>query len=336
MRWLIYVGILLVTGGACQGRPTATPATPAATPSLTPPPPIGVTLATRPSTLNDQVLVAFTPTPLPTATPTPSPTPIVYAIQAGDTLWDVAYLNRTSVEEIVALNPGLRPEALQIGQLLLLPPPATPVYTNVRGTPAPLQLELLTLRLYRTPLGSGWILGELINHSPWAAEQVAVGLTLWDAAGLPLGEVVAWAIPGLIGPQQRAPFGVLINELPPLPAGQPEQVRVAAAIVGGEAVLDPGNRYLDLSAEVEHWQRTEERVDVAAQIRNTGALTATQVQITATFYDASGAVSGFAQMMLRQPLPPAAAAAITLNSAPPGGQTVAVQLTAQGLSQATP
>jgi peptidoglycan endopeptidase LytE len=39
-----------------------------------------------------------------------------YVIRAGDTLGGVAIRFRTSVERLLALNPGVRPTSLRIGQ----------------------------------------------------------------------------------------------------------------------------------------------------------------------------------------------------------------------------
>lgn len=70
----------------------------------------------------------------PTATATPAPstgagTPAAspsaakktYTVQSGDTLSGIAAANGTTVEAILALNPGLTPQALAIGALITLP-----------------------------------------------------------------------------------------------------------------------------------------------------------------------------------------------------------------------
>ncbi|MCB9432381.1 MAG: LysM peptidoglycan-binding domain-containing protein [Ardenticatenaceae bacterium] len=47
--------------------------------------------------------------------------PIVYLIEAGDTLLDLALRYGYTVADIESLNPGIRPELLQIGQPVVLP-----------------------------------------------------------------------------------------------------------------------------------------------------------------------------------------------------------------------
>lgn len=71
----------------------------------------------------------ITPTPPPvaaTATP-PTATPDTtarYTVQRGDTLAALANRFGTTVEAIVALNNLADPNSIEVGQLLLLPPPA--------------------------------------------------------------------------------------------------------------------------------------------------------------------------------------------------------------------
>ncbi len=97
---------------AATETPVATPAatsTPRPTPARTTPVPDA---AVTPVTETE-------PTPEPTLPPTPSA--YEYEIVAGDTLSDIAYSFDTSVAAILALNPGLDPTALQIGQIILVP-----------------------------------------------------------------------------------------------------------------------------------------------------------------------------------------------------------------------
>ena len=50
------------------------------------------------------------------ATRTAAPRKRFYVIRAGDTLADIADRLRVPVERLVALNPGVRPTSLRIGQ----------------------------------------------------------------------------------------------------------------------------------------------------------------------------------------------------------------------------
>ncbi len=44
-----------------------------------------------------------------------------WTVKAGDTLWEIARTNRTTVDALLKLNPGIDPSRLQIGQRICLP-----------------------------------------------------------------------------------------------------------------------------------------------------------------------------------------------------------------------
>jgi peptidoglycan endopeptidase LytF len=56
-----------------------------------------------------------------------SPETFPYIIQADDTIWDLADQYDTTVEDIMAANPGVDPDNLYIGQVIYVPgdPPST-------------------------------------------------------------------------------------------------------------------------------------------------------------------------------------------------------------------
>lgn len=65
-----------------------------------------------------------TPSQTPTSTSTPTPVPpLAYQVREGQTLIDIAIEQGTTVEAILALNPDLDPDLLQVGQVILIPVP---------------------------------------------------------------------------------------------------------------------------------------------------------------------------------------------------------------------
>jgi nucleoid-associated protein YgaU len=70
----------------------------------------------------------YTPAPQPTYTPAPAPQPTgrrTYVIQRSDTLWGISkrFLGAGNRwREILAVNPGLQPRRLRIGQEIVIPP----------------------------------------------------------------------------------------------------------------------------------------------------------------------------------------------------------------------
>jgi LysM repeat protein len=308
--------LLLLLLSACSS-PAAAPDTP--TPTGTATPEIGISLVTRaPPTVP---IVRTTPTALPTATATPTPTPIIYQVDEGDTLLGIAINNRTTVDEIKALNPGVVPELLHIGQQLELPPPATPLFQGTPSTPLPLAVVVDQVNFYRTPVGSLWVLGEVINEGEFPAADLQVQIDF--ASGF---SVNAWVQPPLLPAGARAPFAALVREAPELDA------MPAVSIAGGAPLADAGNHYLDLAATAATATIEEDLVTISGTIANTGALTARSIAVIATFYDAQGRVSGYSQALLPGPLPPGETASFTLDGTPPGAIVEDYRLLVQGIA----
>ena len=79
--------------------------------------------------------------PTPTSTSTPIP-PRVHEVQEGQTLSDIAVSYDITIEQILALNPEVDPELIQVGEVLLIPADAaTPGPANAAesgdSTPTP-------------------------------------------------------------------------------------------------------------------------------------------------------------------------------------------------------
>ncbi|MCP4420579.1 MAG: LysM peptidoglycan-binding domain-containing protein, partial [Chloroflexi bacterium] len=143
---------------------------------FTPLPPIGVSFATQAVSPTGAgattAVLQITPKPLPTPTVTPTATPIIYQIESGDTILAIAIQRGTTVEEILAFNPGVVPENLQVGQPIVLPPPATAIALAAQGTAVPLQVTVNKIHTYKTAIGSLWLLGEVINDGEEPVENI--------------------------------------------------------------------------------------------------------------------------------------------------------------------
>ncbi|MCA9970411.1 MAG: FxLYD domain-containing protein [Anaerolineales bacterium] len=318
--WVWLVVWVLAAGGCRQAEPAELPAVASAPP--TPTPEVGVSFVTlAPPTA---VLIQTTPTPLPTATPTPTATPIVYLVEEGDTLLALAWARGNTVDDILALNPGVVPELLQIGQQLVLPPPATPLAQQAVGTLAPLAVTVTQVQAYRTPVGSLWLVGEVMNAGALPAENLQVEIGLRDAAGTAVGAATAWVAPPVLPPGAAAPFGVLVNE-PPADLAAP-----VVSVVAGQTVADLGSRYLNLAAEGGVTAGADGQLQVQGEVVNEGGETAVGVLLVAALYDAAGQISGYAQQRLAAPLAPDERVSFAFDVAPPGGEATAVRLLAQG------
>lgn len=77
------------------------------------------------------------PTPTATATPTtpPTPTPVIYVVQTGDTLIDIAIRFGVSVQAIMDANGLTDSRLIRAGSRLIIPPPprTTPPATPTRS-----------------------------------------------------------------------------------------------------------------------------------------------------------------------------------------------------------
>lgn len=309
----LFLLVWLLVG--CQGDAAGTPpATAVSHPSPTLP--IGVSLATlAPPTA---VILQTTPTPLPTPTATATPTPIIYTIAAGDTLLGIAIAQGTTTEEILALNPDIRPEALQIGQGIVLPQP-TAVSPAAAGTPVPLDVAVTQIHTYQTAVGSLWLIGEVTNNGDAPVENIRLEISLLNEQGEAAAAVQAWTAVPIIPPGAASPFGVLLAEPPPF-------VQPAVSVSGGQVVAELGSRYLDLAVLDPVLSSSGGHSEVSGRLQNDGEQTAVDMTLAAMFYNEADDIVGFGLFTLAEPLVPGEIRPFTFSSAPPGGTAVRVEI----------
>lgn len=304
--------LLLPLTARCRSANNVTGVPTGTRPSETPTPEIGVTFATLAAPT--AVVLQTTPSPLPTATATATPTPIVYVIEQGDTLLAIAIDHNTTTEAIIDLNPGIRPELLQIGQQVILPPPATPMYQPSLGTPVPIQVAITQVNQYRTPVGSVWILGQVVNEGDLAVENVAVTVSLTAGDGSPLAEVTAWVVPGILAPGAQAPFGALIAEAPET-LGAP-----SAFVSNGQAVSNLGDRTTDLSVNDAEATIGDGRVSLRGRLQNASDQPVGRALVVTSVFDDRGRIIGYHELWVEEPLTPGESAPFAAVVTPPGGE----------------
>ena len=116
----LSVGDVVQLPALPEGAPPATDETPPAEPTSANTP---VADTPAPAVPTD------TPVPLPTDTPAPAPTatPVplgqAYVVQSGDIPVSIAAKFGITVEALLAANPGIDATGLQVGQVLIIPPP---------------------------------------------------------------------------------------------------------------------------------------------------------------------------------------------------------------------
>ncbi|HSH02793.1 MAG TPA: LysM peptidoglycan-binding domain-containing protein [Anaerolineae bacterium] len=291
-RWWLFVGGMVWLLVGCGREPevvvTGTRGVVAEATATGTSLPIGVDFATRlpPTVYVPQITV----TPLPTATPRPSATPRVHTIAEGDTFLGMAIAYNTTVAEIERLNPSLRANLLSIGQTVILPPPATPVFGAGEATPRPLLVTVRDVSTYRTPAGGLWILGEVVNDGVWPIDGLQVEIQLWTETGENLGGVKTWVAPSLLAPAARGPFGVL---LPEEPAGWAYPV---AVVTDGFVPDELGDRYLSVGVQTTEVVITGTQALATVEVSNLGESVAQEVVVVVTLYDDGERVVGYRQV----------------------------------------
>ena len=124
----------------------------------------------------------------------------LYEIKAGDTFYALARRYGTTVEAIMAANPGVDPRKLQIGQLVCIPvalppvPPVPPPVVCPGGTPYAIQAGDT---FYRIALRYGTTVDALIRANPGV-----------DPRNLQIGQVICVPVPIPIPPPAVCPGGV--------------------------------------------------------------------------------------------------------------------------------
>ncbi|MBC8263816.1 MAG: LysM peptidoglycan-binding domain-containing protein, partial [Anaerolineales bacterium] len=150
---LVALGIILAAT-ACTRTATPAQATPTSEPVQATPTPVPPTSTLMPPTRTPVPPTATPRPPTPTATPTPvpptataipptltpvppTPTPVIYVVQAGDTLSEIAKEFGVTVEALQEVNAISDPTRLQIDQELVIPQQqvaATATSTSVSPT----------------------------------------------------------------------------------------------------------------------------------------------------------------------------------------------------------
>jgi LysM repeat protein len=267
--------LLAACGQVITVQPTPTPE-PTATLS------VAVVVATLPPTATPAPY-----TPEPTPTPTVTPTPMMHVIQSGESLLAIANLYGVSVAALQETNGILDPRFLQIGEQLIIPRPeevTEDASENSTPTPTPLALAVENVLFNESAIGGLSVLGEVVNTSGTALEQVRVGVTLLDGAGAEIGRADGLVALDLVDVDERAPFAILFGELPgEFARYQVYPQRAVPAYVG--------SYYRDLNvADLQFDGERYASYTITGRILNVGPEEAVQVQVVLTAYDPLGRV----------------------------------------------
>jgi LysM repeat protein len=228
-------------------------------------------------------------TPSDTPTPTVTPTPLIYVIQKGDTLIPIARQFGVTVGDIQEANGITDPRRLRIGQEIIIPRKEDGEPTTI-PTPTPVALKIQGLGFHRTPVDSLWCMGEVVNVSGQAAEEVQVQVSLHDEQGKLLASGEAFVQLDIVAAGGRAPFAILFAA-PPSSFAQ-YQARVLSGVLSSHL----GPRYPDLQVVGDRGEWLDQgeggSYRVQGEVHNTGDAEAQKVDLVVTLYDKEDHVVG--------------------------------------------
>jgi hypothetical protein len=232
-----------------------------------------------------------------------------------------------SVAALQDANGILDPRSLQAGQQLIIPDPEDEedIESNATPTPTPIPVTVQDVYFSETNIGGLWVLGEVLNDSGTALEQVRVAVVLLDENDNEIARADGLVALDLVDVGQKAPFAVLFGELPGKFARyQAFPIRAVPAYVG--------SYYRDLVVEnIESDGERYAAYTVEGTVRNVGPEEAVSVQVVLTAYDSLDRV-----IAMRQIVPDHNVIALggettfTAVLAPVGGPVARVEAVAQG------
>jgi hypothetical protein len=220
------------------------------------------------------------------------------------------------------------PELLLVGQALILPlPQATPPTPDIQNTSSTSSLRVVSVNSYPTPMNGLWILGEVKNNGAETVQDIEVNIILMTSLGEPLLTETARVVSGVLPSGGKAPFGILIEDIPS------HYDFVSSQVVSGQSMTRLGDRYLDLAVNVSEVTIRESLVRLSGSVQNAGSTAARQLMLVTTLYDNQGNVTGYHELFLPGTLAVNDSVTFEIEIVAPGGQTTDYSVTAQALKE---
>lgn len=144
----------------------------------------------------------------------PTPTLFLYVIQQNDTLYGLATQHGTSVDAILAANPGLDPRFLAIGQEIIIPVGEEGAPIDVVPTPTAVPVALDASQCYTNAAGQLTCFLLLHNDQDEALENISASLQLFSSDGDLLSSVDAVAPLNLLEPGAALPLTAFVDNPP--------------------------------------------------------------------------------------------------------------------------
>ncbi|KXK10784.1 MAG: peptidoglycan-binding LysM [Chloroflexi bacterium OLB14] len=144
-------------------------------------------------------------------TPIPTNTPHIYIVEQGDTFSEVAEKFKVSISDLRAANPDVSPNAMPVGQSLIIPDPSA--IFAAASTPTPLPVPI-TQTVCHADNSSGLHCFALIqNNSANMLENVSVKFNLLDEANNVIASDEAFTILDIIPANSSLPVYVYFSNV---------------------------------------------------------------------------------------------------------------------------
>lgn len=303
--WQQVIGLVLLSLVLSSGCGSVI--TPLPNPTVTPASEVEGTIAT-PTPAPGTDVVPRTPIPsTPTFTPTPSPTPVIHIVESGDTLFGIAIEYGVTTEAIQEVNGVDNPNALSIGQSLIIPldreeaaaQPVSPLQDSVLlPTPTPVPLVVQGLALYPTAVGGVWCMGEVRNTLETPVTNLHVKVTLVDSLGTPLVSDRTLAAADYLPAGKAAPFAVLFGE------EVPEDADIQVELLRAEHVSAITAAFVPLKARETSGAFAGPQYRVSGKILNDSGAAIVRAVVVVTLYDQEGSVLAYRQAILESGVAP--------------------------------
>ncbi len=247
----------------------------------------------KPVTLIPYLTATQATPPLPTVqlvsaqTPLPTSTPFIYTVQQGETISGIALKFGVSIDELIAINPEVSPNAMSIGTTLKIPGnPQNPTGESI-PTPAPFTVE--QIQCYPTTNRGMWCFVLAHNDFSDFLENVSAQVTLIDADANFIATQVALLPLNIFPPNTSLPLSIYFP--PDIPVDAKPQAQILTSI----RLLPNDARYLPATVN-----NTLVQINAGGHLANiTGEVrlpmeskAATQTWVAAVAYDESGRVVG--------------------------------------------
>lgn len=253
-----------------------------------PPPSTLIPFAT--STHNPIATTGALPTPegvVAAETPLPTPTPFTYTVEQGDTIGSIALEQNVSIDDLLAANPEISPNAMSVGQVINIP--SNPENSSGEPTPTPASFTIQQIECYPTADQGMWCFVLTRNEFSDFMENLSAQVTLVDANNATLASQTALLPLNILPPNTSLPLAVFFpSEIPP---DAKPQVQVLTAI----RLLSNDERYLPATINNTLVQVNADgrSAHVNGQVRLPDvSKAASQVWVTGTTYDETGRVVG--------------------------------------------